>query len=104
MRKEIRAIEVEGVRIEIEVVTAVKDVFDWLEQYIYNLNENVDFDPSDEAFEIVYKNGKTDYIGSDYDGHKISKRNIKSIVYSNPEDYIVYGDYEVNEYGIVSAV
>ncbi len=103
MRKEIKEHYIADVdcTIEVEVMTKAKEVFDWMEQYIENLQYDW-FDPTDESFQILYKDGTTDNIDSFYDGHKIRKQNIKSIVYSNTEDYIVYGDYEINEYGVVN--
>lgn len=104
MIKETRTITVEDIEISIHIVSTTRDIlYWWLDQYLDNLKNCEGFDPFDESFEIVYKDGTTDYIGSDYDGHKIRRQGIKSIVYSNPEDYSVYGDYEVNEYGVVHA-
>lgn len=86
----------------VEIMNTRRDVLDYLEQYLDNLQFEW-FDASDEVFEIVYKDGTTDYIDFNYDGHKIKKNNIKSILYSNPETYIVYGDYEINGYGVAHA-
>lgn len=62
--------------------------------------ENLD----DDAFEILYKDGTSDYIiGGEYDGHKIKRQNIESIVYSNPSTYMVFGHFEINECGNVNA-
>ena len=102
MRKEIKSVYVEDIKIDIEIMTTAKDVLGWMEQYLDNFQYDW-FDTTDESFFIVYKDGSTDSIDSFYDGHKIRKQNIKSIVYNNPEDYIVYGDYEINEYGVVTA-
>lgn len=103
MRKEIRTFHIEDVdcTIEIEIMSTQKDVFDWLDQYIENLKYDW-FDATDESFQIFYKDGTTEYIDSSYDGHKIRRQNIKSMVYNNPCTYIVYGEYEVNEYGVVN--
>ena len=102
MRKEIRTIHTSDVDtdVEIEIMTRAKDVLDWMDEYIENFEEDW-FDPTDDSFEILYKDGTTDSVDSWYDGHKIRRQGIKSIVYNNPCTYIVYGDYEVNEYGIV---
>lgn len=102
MRKDIIAYYIKDVdcTIDVEVMTKQKDVFDWLNQYIDNMQFDW-FDASDESFEILYKDGTTDIIDCFYDGHKIRKNNIVSMVYNNPEDYIVYGSYEINEYGVV---
>ncbi len=103
MRKEIKTFHIEDTdcTIEIEIMSTQKDIFDWLDQYIENLKYDW-FDAADESFQILYKDGTTEYIDSSYDGHKIRRQNIKSMVYNNPCTYIVYGDYEVNEYGVVN--
>ena len=103
MRKEIKKHYIADVdcTIEVEIMTTIKDVFDWLNQYIENLKYDW-FDATDESFQILYKDGTTDYIDSFYDGHKIRRQNIKSMVYSNTEDYIVYGNYEINDCGVVN--
>ncbi len=103
MRKRIDTYNIEGTTIEVEIMTTRKDVLDWLDQYIENLDDE-QFDATDESFEIIYKDGTTEYIGSDYEGEKIRRNNIKSILYNNPCDYIVYGEYEMNEYGVAHAV
>lgn len=105
MRKEIiehRIADLDCI-IEIEVMTSTKDIFDWLNQYIENLAYDW-FDATDESFEILYKDGTSDYIASDYDGHKIRKQGIKSMLYNNPCTYMVYGEYEINEYGVANVI
>ena len=103
MRKEIRTFHIADIdwNIEIEIMSTTKDVFDWLDQYIENLQYDW-FDATDESFQILYKDGTTEYIDSSYDGHKILRQNIQSMVYNNPCTYIVYGTYEVNEFGVVN--
>lgn len=59
-------------------------------------------DPSLEVFRILYKDGTFDYIDEEYDGHKIKRQNIAAIVYDNPEDSIVFGNFEINDCGVVS--
>lgn len=99
MRKRIDTYIIDGCTIEVEIMTTIKDIFDYIEQYIYNLQYDW-FDATDESFQILYKDGTEDYIDNFYDGHKIYKRNIKSIVYNNPCTYMIYGNYTMNEYGI----
>lgn len=101
MRKRIDTYVIDGCTIEVEIMSKTKDIFDYIEQYIENLSYNW-FDAMDESFEILYDDGTMDYIYNDYDGHKIRKQHIKSIVYNNPCTYMVYGNYTMNEYGIVS--
>ncbi len=87
--------------ITIEVMSKAKDIFDYLEQYTNNLQYDW-FDPDDESFQILYKDGTAEYIDNSYDGHKIKRTGIQSMVYNNPETYIVYGTYEINDYGVVN--
>lgn len=79
-----------------------KEVFSYMDEYIENSLECDYFDPYDESFAILYADGSTDHIGEDYDGHHIRKTGIVSMVYSNPYDYIVFGPFEINEYGVVT--
>ena len=52
---------------------------------------------------ILYKDGSTDAVcGNDYDGHKIKRINILSIVVDNPCSSITYGNYSINQYGVVN--
>ena len=56
----------------------------------------------DEAFHILYKDGSTyDKLDGIEDGI-YKKKNIKAIIYDNPYDTWVYGEYKVNEYGVVT--
>lgn len=69
----------------------------WLEG-----NSNLSNPFEDEAFHILYKDGST---YDKLDGIKegvYKKKNIKAIVYDNPCDTWVYGEYEVNECGVVT--
>lgn len=102
MKKD-RKFLVEDIACEIlvEVASTQKEVFGWMDQYVENF-ENDWFDASDESFTILYRDGTTDYIDIDYDGHKIKRKNIASIVYNNPSSYIIYGNFEINEYGVVT--
>lgn len=88
--------------IAIEIVNRQKDIFDYIDDYIENLSYDW-FDGSDDSFQIVYKDGTEEYIDEEYDGHKIRRNNILSMVYNNACDSVVYGGFEINEYGVVSA-
>lgn len=88
--------------IAIEIVNRQKDIFDFIDDYIENLSYDW-FDGSDDSFQIVYKDGTEEYIDEEYDGHKIRRNNILSMVYNNACDSVVYGGFEINEYGVVSA-
>lgn len=83
----------------VEFAGTQKEIFGWLDDMIENLQ--YDWFHTDDTFCILYKDGTEEYINSDYDGHKIKRNNIASIVYSNDCSYIVYGNFEINEYGIV---
>lgn len=77
-----------------------KNLLDYLDVYVENLSYDW-FDGSYDSFLILYKDGSSDYIDEEYDGHKIKRQHIASIVYSNPEDYQVFGNFEIGEYGSV---
>ena len=84
----------------VEVMKRQKDIFDYISEYTENL-EYLWFDPSYDIFSILYKDGSFDYIDLNYDGHKIKKKNVLSMVYNNACTSIVYGNFEINEYGVV---
>lgn len=72
-------------------------------EMIANGNPNACYyENNDDVFEILYKDGTTDYINDEYDGHKIRRQNIASIVYCNSSTYMVYGNFEISENGIAS--
>ena len=94
---------IDGNIIDVAIMTTRKDVLDYVDEYVENLNNDC-FDSTDESFEIIYKDGTSDFVDSFYDGHKIKRQNIKSILYNNPCDYIVFGEYVMNKYGVAHAV
>jgi hypothetical protein len=73
-----------------------------LDYYIENVQDGY-CDCSYESYEILYDDGTTDYINEEYDGHKIKKQHIVSIVQTNECTCIVFGNFEMNGYGIVYA-
>lgn len=84
----------------VECVKTRKEIFMWLDDFIDNLP--YDWFESDDAFSILYDDGSEDYIDINYDGHKIKKQHIASMVYSNDASYIVFGPFSINEYGVVT--
>ena len=86
----------------VEIVKTQKEVLSWMDEYLENLGYDW-FKASDDSFEILYKDGTEDFINEEYDGHKIRRNNIASIVYNNACTAIVYGGFTVNEYGVVTA-
>lgn len=86
----------------IEVVNKQKDIFDFIDEYVENLQYDW-FDGSDDSFEILYKDGTSEYINDEYNGHKIRRNNIAAMAYSNACTTVVYGNFEINEYGVVYA-
>ena len=88
--------------VTVEVVSRAKDIFDFMDDYIYNLKNNEWFDASEDTFAILYKDGTFVWVDEDYEGQKIRRQNIASIVYNNPCTAIVYGNFEINEYGVVT--
>lgn len=86
--------------IEVEEVTR-KEILGWLNDFLENLQ--YDWFVSDDVFMILYSDGKEEYISQDtYDGHPIRKIGIVSMVYSNPEDDVVFGPYSINDCGVVT--
>lgn len=85
--------------ITIEVETR-RNLLDFLIQYLEN-REFEWFVDTVDTFKILYKDGSSDYISSEYDGHHIKMINIKSIVWDNGETYVVYGNFSINDYGVV---
>lgn len=78
-----------------------KEILSWMDEYIENFQYDW-FDASDQAFSILYKDGTCDFINEEYDGHKVKRTNIASIVYDNECTSMVFGNYEINEYGVVT--
>lgn len=78
-----------------------KEILSWMDEYLENMKYEW-FDGSEQMFHILYKDGSYDCINEDYDGHKVKRTNIASIVYDNPCTSMVYGNYEINEYGVVT--
>lgn len=63
--------------------TTRKDILGYIDEHLENIEYGNDM--SDYAFRILYKDGSTDEVsGNDYDGHKIKRINISSIVVDNP--------------------
>lgn len=85
----------------VESVSTQKEFFSYVDEYLYNLQYDW-FGGSDDTFEILYKDGSRDYINEEYDGHKIRRNNIISMVYNNACTAIVYGGFSINEYGVVT--
>ena len=56
----------------------------------------------DDSFYILYNDGSSYCKMDGIEDGVYKKKNIKAIVYSNACDTWVYGEYEVNEYGIVT--
>ena len=89
-----------------------KELLDLLDEYVENVkwldeageNPYCEFvGVSSDSFEILYEDGSRDYIGVKHDGHKIKRQHIASIVNKNCATYCVFGNFEINEYGIVDA-
>ena len=87
-------------RIIVEETTR-KDILGYIDEHLENIEHGNDM--NDYAFHILYKDGSTDGVsGNDYDGHKIKRINILSIVVDNPYTSIAYGNYKINQYGVVN--
>lgn len=82
-------------------ITSRKDILGYLDEYIDNCKYDW-FDASDDVFMILYKDGSSEYINEEYDGHKIKRINIESIVYTNACTDMVFGNFSINEFGVVT--
>lgn len=94
-----------GCTIKIEEISR-KEMLAWLDDYVKCVLENNYYktniyDVEDDTYEILYKDGTTDYIDENYDGHKIKRTNIVSIVNCNAESSMTYGNFSINECGVV---
>lgn len=96
-----------GCTIKIEEISR-KEMLAWLDDYVKCVLENNYYkrnmyDTENDSYEILYNDGKTDYIDNEYDGHKIKRTNIVSIVNCNAESNMTYGNFSINECGVVHA-
>ena len=87
---------------QVSISSTAKEIFDYMDEYLENIQSVQGFDPSDDSFDILYKDGSTDCVNSDYDGHYIKRRNIASFVWTNACDSVVYGGWAINEHGVVT--
>ena len=90
--------------IEAEIIverTTRKEILSWMDEFIEN--SEYGYWDDDDTFAILYEYGTEDYIAAScYEGHKIRRQHIVSLVYSNAESYMVFGPIEMNEYGCVT--
>lgn len=81
--------------------TTRKDILGYIDEHIENIAYGCDM--SDHAIHILYKDGSVDVVaGNDYDGHKIKRINIISAVVDDACISSTYGNYEINQYGVVT--
>ena len=84
--------------------TTRKELLGLLDNIINNRYDTFEFMEDEGAcFHIIYKDGTDDIVNMFYDGHKIKRINIASIVYTDATENLVYGNFEVSECGSVSA-
>ena len=88
--------------------TSRKDLLRDLDYYIetvndFNENPNGNLSiPDEEVFSILYADGSEDRIDYEYDGHRVKRTGIVSIVYDNPMSSVVFGPYTINDSGVVT--
>ena len=84
--------------------TTRKELLELLDNTINNRYDTLEFMEDEGAcFHIMYKDGSEDVIDMFYNGHKIKRINIVSMVYTDATANLVYGNFEVSECGTVSA-
>ena len=105
MKKVEYDINVKGIEFKALVIETnrQKDILDILDEMIENADTyGWSYIFEDDSFYIEYTDGTT-YEAlecGEYGTYK--KRNIKRIIHVNANDTMVYGEYEVNEYGNVA--
>ena len=79
-----------------------------MDDYIEVITSEVNPDPGCantlyvDSYVILYEDGSEECISAvDYNGHPVRHQHIISIVYENPSTCMVYGNFRVNEDGIV---
>ena len=84
--------------------TTRKELLELLDNILNNCYDTYEYMENEGAcFHIMYKDGSEDVIDMFYNGHKIKKINIASIVYTDATENLVWGNFEVSEYGSVIA-
>ena len=83
-----------------------KEILACLDEALENEKEylkgNFDNPFEDMSFRILYKDGALYYKTSCTEDGEYKKKNIAAIIFDNPIDTWVYGNYVVNEYGVVN--
>lgn len=113
LQKEIsKFFHIDDVDIDIEVIETTRiNVLDYIDNLVEMINENNKlgndaryyYDTSDMNAVIMYKDGSIEFINeNDYDGHKIKRINIESMLYEDGWVSYVFGRYEVNDAGVVT--
>lgn len=80
--------------------TTRKDLLDQMDEFIENLGYG--YDMSDFSYSILYDNGDNVFLAENwYEGEKIRRTHIVSIVETNGEEDEVYGPFELTDDGNV---
>lgn len=109
MKNTIRQFQIPGIPECILVEKATrKELLRQMDDYIEVISGETNPDPVwanalyDDSYDILYEDGSEECISAvDYNGHPVRHQHIASIVYENPSTYMVYGNFRVNEDGIV---
>ena len=80
--------------------TTRKDLLGYVDEFIENLEYG--YDMSDLSYSILYDNGDSVFLSEDwYEGEKIRRTHIVSIVGTNPGEDAVFGPFELGDEGQV---
>ena len=80
--------------------TTRKDLLGYIDEFIENLEYG--YDMSDFSYSILYDNGDNVFLSEDwYEGEKLRRTHIVSIVGTNPEEDVVFGSFELSDEGQV---
>ena len=77
-----------------------KEMLYIIDNYIENIENGLADD--EEVFTILYKDGTTKRIDIEFDEKNYKKINIASIVFDNPCTYMVYGNFEIDNEGVIN--
>ena len=101
--KEYEINDMDGITSTVEECSTQKEILNLLDEMLDNVNNGYDwnYEFENDSFYIEYNDGTSYYAGEYEDLGTYRKKNIHRIIYTNACTTMVYGDYEVNEYGVV---
>ena len=105
MKVKERVFKIEDIDCEVtvEVVNRQKDIFDYLDDAIENTDEYGYDGFGDDTYHIIYADGTEVIVDGYSERSKIKRKGIIAMCFNNDCTAVVYGNFSINEYGVVSA-